>query len=118
MKDADKIDFIDYLFADFQRKDVYDDMGNLQEEAAIVYEPCPSMDSIREVIYEKLTEYNDKFASKAMSLVIFDDAVQHLLRITRIIGTPRGNCLLVGVGGSGKQSLTKLSSFICNQMFF
>ncbi len=44
--------------------------------------------------------------------------MEHITRIARIIFQPCGNALLVGVGGSGKQSLSKLTSFILNQEVF
>jgi dynein heavy chain len=95
-----------------------DEYGEIAEKAPFVYEACPDIDSIRKIANAKLDLYNETFPSKKMNLVIFDDALFHLLKVTRIINTPAGNAMLVGVGGSGKQSLTKLSSFICQQFFF
>ncbi|XP_026191394.1 dynein beta chain, ciliary [Cyclospora cayetanensis] len=75
-----------------------------------VYMPAKNMDSLRDVLKGKLEEYSQSFTE--MNLVFFDDAILHVTRICRIIDLPGGNALLVGVGGSGKQSLSKLACFI------
>jgi len=64
------------------------------------------------ILNDALREYNDNFAY--MGLVLFEDAMKHICKICRIVIPSAGHALLVGVGGSGKQSLSKLASYIMN----
>lgn len=59
-----------------------------------------------------MAEFNQFYSANRMNLVLFMDAIQHVIKIVRVITTPFGHCLLVGVGGSGRKSLATLSSFI------
>jgi dynein heavy chain len=81
---------------------------NIQEK---VYEMVTSMDKMNDVLSKALTEYNETNAT--MDLVLFDDAMKHVARIVRVTMNSGGHALLVGVGGSGKQSLSRLAAFIC-----
>ncbi|CCI47848.1 unnamed protein product [Albugo candida] len=98
----------------FLRDPEEDEDGVVSEVARKIYEPGGSMESIRERVLSFLERYNAEFPQRKMRLVLFDDALNHLLRISRLLETPRGSALLVGVGGSGKQSLTKLAAYMAS----
>ena len=81
------------------------------------YEEILDQKKLLTFLEEGLAEYNAQTRSP-LSLVLFSYAAQHILRISRIIRQPFGNALLVGVGGVGRQSLTKLATFMAGYNVF
>ena len=90
------------LFCDFNKGDKQRTYSQTQKFEELISE-----------INKKLGEYNDGLGKKKpLNLVMFLDACDHVCRISRILRQPGGNALLFGVGGSGRQSLSKLATFI------
>ncbi|XP_064233928.1 dynein axonemal heavy chain 6 isoform X5 [Aotus nancymaae] len=82
------------------------------DKAHRIYDDMPDIEKIGNVLQDYLDDYN-LTSRKEVKLVFFQDAIEHVSRIARMIRQERGNALLVGVGGTGKQSLTRLAAHIC-----
>ena len=69
------------------------------------YEEIQDRDKLQACCEEALNQYN-MMTEKPMELVLFSFALEHLVRISRILKQPSGPAMLVGGGGSGRQTLT------------
>jgi len=90
---------------------VFCHFANGVDDDEAIYDQIKSMDDIKQTLESSLVEYNE--VNAVMDLVLFNDAICHVTRITRIIRNTAGHAMLVGVGGSGKQSLSRLAAYIC-----
>jgi dynein heavy chain len=80
------------------------------------YEKISSMAELKTITEDFQKNMNSNPKIKSVSLVLFEDCLKYLIKITRILRTKQGSAMLVGVGGSGKQSLTRLAAYICQQV--
>lgn len=101
--DRERIVFGDYLF------------GNESDNR-----PYQIVDDLNKFV-KRVEDYLEEFNSGAkvpMKLVMFLDACDHVSRICRVLRQPLGNALLLGVGGSGRQSLCRLATFISSYRLY
>ncbi|KAF6041077.1 DNAH12 [Bugula neritina] len=104
-----EIDLRSLMFGDYMLPDA--------EPEDRVYAEIFSIDEFYKVAEQCLEEYNNTHKNR-MNLVIFRYVLEHLSRMCRILRSPGGHALLVGVGGSGRQSLTKLATAMASYDFF
>ncbi|XP_028312358.1 dynein heavy chain 12, axonemal [Gouania willdenowi] len=82
-----------------------------------LYAEVTSIETFAQVVETCLEDYNQMHKTK-MNLVIFRYVLQHLSCVSRVLKQSGGHALLVGVGGSGRQSITRLATSMAHMNLF
>jgi len=105
------------LFASFVPT-IYPDDDTTKKPIKNLYCELVDREKLIKECKDALIDFNDSPDTKKMDLVLFMDAIEHVVKCFRIITTSKGNGLLVGVGGSGRKSLASLATHIADYELF
>lgn len=98
------------LFGDFMN-----DSGAADNQ---IYLEISDMDKLKNFMVSKMSAYNEVPELVQADLVLFNCAINHICRITRVLRQQSGHMVLIGVGGSGRQALARLSSYVTQTVVF
>lgn len=110
------MEYIEHCMTNQERDPTFVDFL-VEDDEMKVYEEVTDFKKLREFLNGKLDAFNSQKKVQPMDIVLFTDAIIHISRIYRVLNLKRGHALLVGVGGSGRHSLTKLSAYISTMSF-
>ena len=113
-RDWDKVVTVNPLLFSSFVPTIFPDDDNTKKPLKDLYCELTDRTKLAKTCDQALLEFNDEPDTKKMDLVLFMDAMEHVVKVFRIITTPKGNGLLVGVGGSGRKSLASLATFIAD----
>lgn len=99
-KKVEDVDLRGLIFGDF-----------MDSQADKIYDEIVDLTQLRNYLESRLTEYNS-VTRRQMTIIFFQFAIEHISRISRILKQDNGHALLVGVGGCGRQSWTKMAAFL------
>lgn len=95
----------------------YGDYMGPEDAAERPYEEVQDLSALSARMEQYLTDFNAQ-SRKPMNLVMFMFAIEHISRISRVLKMPGGNALLVGVGGSGRKSVSTLATYMAQYTLF
>lgn len=109
------------IYSDILRTDGIYEVESVNRLIALhrhFFQEIRDYEKLKSFLEDTLDKYNKTPLMITMDLVMFRDAVLNICRIARVLRRPRGNLLLLGIGGSGRQSLVRLAAFHCEIVIF
>ncbi|KAK9454647.1 dynein heavy chain, N-terminal region 1-domain-containing protein [Dipodascopsis uninucleata] len=69
-----------------------------------------NVDELRGYVKARMKLFADEFLD--VSIVLYDDSLDHILRIDRVLRQPQGHMILIGSSGSGRTTLTRFVAWM------
>lgn len=84
---------------------IHPDGDTSRKPLSNIYCELTNREKLNLVTSRELKSFNKRNPGKKMDIVLFEDALCHVIKIVRVITTSFGHALCVGIGGSGRKSL-------------